>query len=72
MQELNELQGQIKDTSVIVQVENNRDLDMDSILAEVKAQYQAIADNSRAEAESWYEQKVGSEREKAISPTTPI
>ena len=62
MQELRELQGQIKDTSVIVTMDNSRDLDMDSIVAEVKAQYEAIANQSRADAESWYQQKVGSER----------
>uniref|UniRef100_A0A3B3C1Y3 IF rod domain-containing protein n=1 Tax=Oryzias melastigma TaxID=30732 RepID=A0A3B3C1Y3_ORYME len=56
-QELNELQGQIKDTSVIVEMDNSRDLDMDSIVAEVRAQYEEIANNSRAEAEKWYQQK---------------
>ncbi|KAM8754267.1 keratin, type II cytoskeletal 5 [Acanthopagrus schlegelii] len=55
--ELRELQGQIKDTSVIVEMDNSRNLDMDSIVAEVKAQYEQIAANSRAEAESWYQQK---------------
>uniref|UniRef100_A0A8C9ZZ93 Keratin 8 n=1 Tax=Sander lucioperca TaxID=283035 RepID=A0A8C9ZZ93_SANLU len=55
--ELRELQGQIKDTSVIVTMDNSRDLDMDSIVAEVKAQYEAIANQSRADAESWYQQK---------------
>lgn len=67
MQELNELQGQIKDTSVIVQVNNTRDLDMDSIVAEVKAQYAEIADRSRADAEGWYQQKVGRERESNLT-----
>ncbi|XP_073327208.1 keratin, type II cytoskeletal 5 [Pagrus major] len=55
--ELRELQGQIKDTSVIVEMDNSRNLDMDSIVAEVKAQYEQIAANSRAEAETWYQQK---------------
>uniref|UniRef100_A0A3B3DHP2 Keratin 5 n=1 Tax=Oryzias melastigma TaxID=30732 RepID=A0A3B3DHP2_ORYME len=55
--ELSELQGQIKDTSVIVEMDNSRDLDMDSIVAEVRAQYEEIANNSRAEAEKWYQQK---------------
>lgn len=63
MQELQELQGQIKDTSVIVSMDNSRKLDMDSIVAEVKAQYEDIANRSRAEAESWYQAKVGRERE---------
>ena len=55
--ELRELQGQIKDTSVIVEMDNSRNLDMDSIVAEVKAQYEEIANRSRADAESWYQQK---------------
>ncbi|KAM4613458.1 keratin, type II cytoskeletal 8-like [Polymixia lowei] len=55
--ELRELQGQIKDTSVIVEMDNSRNLDMDSIVAEVRAQYEDIANRSRAEAESWYKQK---------------
>jgi len=55
--ELRELQGQIKDTSVIVEMDNSRNLDMDSIVAEVRAQYEDIANKSRAEAETWYKQK---------------
>ncbi|CAL9704058.1 unnamed protein product [Knipowitschia caucasica] len=55
--ELRELQGQIKDTSVIVSMDNTRELDMDSIVAEVKAQYEDIANRSKAEAEMWYKQK---------------
>jgi len=56
-EELRELQGQIKDTSVIVEMDNSRNLDMDSIVAEVKAQYEDIANRSRAEAETWYKSK---------------
>uniref|UniRef100_A0A4W5LCG3 IF rod domain-containing protein n=1 Tax=Hucho hucho TaxID=62062 RepID=A0A4W5LCG3_9TELE len=55
--ELLELQGQIKDTSVVVEMDNSRNLDMDSIVAEVRAQYEDIANRSRAEAETWYKQK---------------
>ncbi|KAM3871958.1 keratin, type II cytoskeletal 8-like [Diretmus argenteus] len=55
--ELRELQGQIKDTSVIVEMDNSRNLDMDSIVAEVRAQYEDIANRSRAEAETWYKEK---------------
>uniref|UniRef100_A0A3Q4ANX0 IF rod domain-containing protein n=1 Tax=Mola mola TaxID=94237 RepID=A0A3Q4ANX0_MOLML len=55
--ELRELQSQIKDTSVIVEMDNSRNLDMDSIVAEVRAQYEDIANRSRAEAETWYRQK---------------
>ena len=71
-QELRELQSQIKDTTAIGEMDNSRQLDMDAIVAEVKAQYEDIANRSRADAESWYQQKVG--REKKISPisTSPI
>ncbi|KAL3058977.1 hypothetical protein OYC64_011000 [Pagothenia borchgrevinki] len=55
--ELHELQSQIKDTSVVVEMDNSRSLDMDSIVAEVRAQYEDIANRSRAEAEGWYKQK---------------
>ncbi|MEQ2166019.1 Keratin, type II cytoskeletal 8 [Goodea atripinnis] len=55
--ELNELQGQIKDTSVIVEMDNSRNLDMDAIVAEVRAQYEDIANRTRAEAETWYKTK---------------
>ncbi|XP_044207314.1 keratin, type II cytoskeletal 8-like [Thunnus albacares] len=56
-EELRELQSQIKDTSVIVEMDNSRNLDMDSIVAEVKAQYEDIANRTRAEAETWYKSK---------------
>lgn len=39
-------------------MDNNRRLDMDSIIAEVKAQYEDIAKRSREEAESWYQSRV--------------
>ncbi|XP_075997058.1 keratin, type II cytoskeletal 8-like [Genypterus blacodes] len=55
--ELRELQSSIKDTSVVVEMDNSRNLDMDAIVAEVRAQYEDIADKSKAEAERWYKQK---------------
>uniref|UniRef100_A0A3Q1B0W4 IF rod domain-containing protein n=1 Tax=Amphiprion ocellaris TaxID=80972 RepID=A0A3Q1B0W4_AMPOC len=55
--ELRELQGQIKDTSVIVEMDNSRVLDMDAIVAEVRAQYEDIANRSKQEAETWYKAK---------------
>uniref|UniRef100_A0A7N8XME3 Keratin 4 n=1 Tax=Mastacembelus armatus TaxID=205130 RepID=A0A7N8XME3_9TELE len=55
--ELQELQGQIKDTSVIVEMDNSRNLDMDAIVAETRAQYEEIARRTKAEAETWYKQK---------------
>ncbi|XP_024431271.1 keratin, type II cytoskeletal 6A [Desmodus rotundus] len=55
--ELAQMQTHISDTSVVLSMDNNRDLDLDSIIAEVKAQYEEIAQRSRAEAESWYQTK---------------
>ncbi|NXQ06924.1 K2C75 protein, partial [Vidua macroura] len=52
--ELSQMQQQVSDTSVVLSMDNNRSLDLDSIIAEVKAQYEEIANRSRAEAESWY------------------
>ncbi|XP_018426424.1 PREDICTED: keratin, type II cytoskeletal cochleal-like [Nanorana parkeri] len=55
--EISQLQAQISDTSVIVSMDNSRDLDLDSIVAEVRAQYEEIANRSRAEAESMYQSR---------------
>ncbi|CAI9557509.1 unnamed protein product [Staurois parvus] len=55
--ELRELQAQISDTSVVLSMDNNRALDLNSIIAEVKAQYEEIAAKSRSEAESTYQNK---------------
>ncbi|KAK9529772.1 hypothetical protein VZT92_013846 [Zoarces viviparus] len=56
-EELRELQAGIKDTSVVVQMDNSRSLNMETIVAEVKAQYEEIAARSREEAEAWYKSK---------------
>lgn len=52
------MQAQVTDTSVILSMDNNRNLDLDSIIAEVKSQYEEIANRSREEAETWYQSKV--------------
>ncbi|PIO24147.1 hypothetical protein AB205_0154050, partial [Aquarana catesbeiana] len=57
-QEMGQLQAQISDTSVVLSMDNNRNLDLDSIIAEVKAQYEEIAKRSRSEAEATYSVKV--------------
>ncbi|XP_059538937.1 keratin, type II cytoskeletal 8 [Myotis daubentonii] len=56
-EEIRELQSQISDTSVVLSMDNNRSLDLDGIIAEVKAQYEDIANRSRAEAETMYQIK---------------
>ncbi|XP_013915203.1 PREDICTED: keratin, type II cytoskeletal 5-like [Thamnophis sirtalis] len=55
--EMAQIRGQISDTNVVLQMDNNRDLDLNSIIAEVKAQYEDIANRSRVEAEAWYQSK---------------
>ena len=52
------MQKTVSDTSVVLSMDNNRCLDLDSIIAEVKAQYEEIANRSRLEAEAWYQSKV--------------
>ncbi|XP_047642661.1 keratin, type II cytoskeletal 79 [Phacochoerus africanus] len=56
-EELSQMQTHVSDTNVILSMDNNRNLDLDSIIAEVKAQYEQIAQRSRAEAEAWYQSK---------------
>ncbi|XP_028929030.1 keratin, type II cytoskeletal 7 [Ornithorhynchus anatinus] len=63
--ELNELQAQISDTSVVLSMDNNRSLDLDGIIADVKAQYEEIAQRSRAEAETMYQIKFETLQAKA-------
>nr|XP_031538822.1 LOW QUALITY PROTEIN: keratin, type II cuticular Hb1-like [Vicugna pacos] len=65
-EELQVLQAHISDTSVTVKMDNSRNLNMDSIVAEIKAQYDDIASRGRAEAESWYRSKC--EEMKATVP----
>nr|XP_011727173.1 keratin, type II cytoskeletal 79 [Macaca nemestrina] len=55
--ELSQVQTHVSDTNVVLSMDNNRNLDLDSIIAEVKAQYELIAQRSRAEAEAWYQTK---------------
>uniref|UniRef100_A0A8C3RW36 IF rod domain-containing protein n=1 Tax=Chelydra serpentina TaxID=8475 RepID=A0A8C3RW36_CHESE len=55
--ELAQMQRQVSDTSVILSMDNNRALDLDGIIAEVKAHYEDMANRSRAEASSMYQGK---------------
>ncbi|KAM6215256.1 keratin, type II cuticular Hb4 [Rhynchocyon petersi] len=57
MEEIQLLQSHISETSVIVKMDNSRDLNIDCIIADIKAQYEEIARRSRADAESWYQTK---------------
>ncbi|XP_021071952.1 keratin, type II cuticular Hb1-like [Mus pahari] len=67
------LHAHISDTSVIVKMDNSRDLNMDCVVAEIKAQYDDIASRSRAEAESWYRTKrLTAENENAKCQNTKL
>ncbi|XP_032973392.1 keratin, type II cytoskeletal 74 isoform X2 [Rhinolophus ferrumequinum] len=54
--ELSQIQAHASDTAIL-SMDNNRDLDLDSIIAEVRAQYEDIAQRSKAEAEGLYQSK---------------
>ncbi|KAM6215257.1 LOW QUALITY PROTEIN: keratin, type II cytoskeletal 4 [Rhynchocyon petersi] len=56
--ELSQMQSHVSDTSVVLSMDNNRCLDLDSIIAEVRAQYEEIAQKSKAEAEALYKIKI--------------
>nr|XP_060620174.1 keratin, type II cytoskeletal 5-like isoform X2 [Anolis sagrei ordinatus] len=65
--ELSQMQGRISDTNVVLQMDNNRDLDLNSIISEVKAQYEDITNRSRVEAETWYQRKFQELQSTAIN-----
>ncbi|XP_025739032.1 keratin, type II cytoskeletal 74 [Callorhinus ursinus] len=56
--EMAQIQTHASETSVILSMDNNRDLDLDSIIAKVRAQYEEIALKSKAEAEALYQSKI--------------
>ncbi|XP_027667006.2 keratin, type II cytoskeletal 3-like [Falco cherrug] len=56
-EELSQMQTISRDLSVVVSMDNNRHLDLESIIEEVRRQYEQIAQNSRAEAEAWYQSR---------------
>ncbi|XP_042524661.1 keratin, type II cytoskeletal 2 oral-like, partial [Dipodomys spectabilis] len=57
--ELSQMQNHVSNMSVVVSMDNNRCLDLDSIIAEVRAQYEEIAQRSKAEVEALYQTKLG-------------
>ncbi|XP_068122033.1 keratin, type II cytoskeletal cochleal-like [Hyperolius riggenbachi] len=63
--EISQLQAQISDTSVVVSMDNSRNLDLDGIITEVKAQYEEIANKSRTEAELLYQSRFEELRQTA-------
>uniref|UniRef100_H0X5E1 Keratin 77 n=1 Tax=Otolemur garnettii TaxID=30611 RepID=H0X5E1_OTOGA len=55
--ELSQIQTHISDTNVILSMDNNRFLDLDSIIDAVRIQYELIAQKSKDEAEALYQTK---------------
>ncbi|XP_048206437.1 keratin, type II cytoskeletal 72-like isoform X2 [Perognathus longimembris pacificus] len=66
--EIAQMQSHISDTSVILSMDNNRQLDLDSIINDVRAQYEDMAMKSKAETETLYQGKC-SNLETAIADT---
>ncbi|XP_004429131.1 PREDICTED: LOW QUALITY PROTEIN: keratin, type II cytoskeletal 74 [Ceratotherium simum simum] len=56
--EMAQIQTHASETSVILSMDNSRDLDLGSIIAEVHAQYEEITLKSKAEAEALYQTKI--------------
>nr|XP_002752550.3 keratin, type II cytoskeletal 74 [Callithrix jacchus] len=56
--EIAQIQAHTSETSVILSMDNSRDLDLDSILTEVRMHYEEIALKSKAEAEALYQTKI--------------
>ncbi|XP_032276742.1 keratin, type II cytoskeletal 1b [Phoca vitulina] len=55
--ELSQMQTHISNTNVILSMDNNRFLDLDSIIDAVRTQYELIAQKSKDEAEALYQTK---------------
>ncbi|XP_012587976.1 PREDICTED: keratin, type II cytoskeletal 74 isoform X2 [Condylura cristata] len=58
--ELAQIQNHASETSVILSMDNNRELNLDGIIDEVRAHYEDIALRSKAEAEALYQSKCTS------------
>ncbi|XP_006870062.1 PREDICTED: keratin, type II cytoskeletal 74 [Chrysochloris asiatica] len=56
--EIAQIRTHVSDTSVILSMDNNRDLDLDSIINEVRTHYEEIALKSKSEAEALYQTKI--------------
>lgn len=58
LKELFELHESMKETSVVVKMDNSRALNMDQVVSEVRLQYEELAARGREEAENWHRTKV--------------
>ncbi|XP_044535184.1 keratin, type II cytoskeletal 3-like [Gracilinanus agilis] len=57
--EMSQMQSDTSDTNVVLSMDNNRCLDLDSIIAEVRAQCEEITQRSKAETVALYQTKLG-------------
>uniref|UniRef100_A0A8C4WRE2 IF rod domain-containing protein n=1 Tax=Eptatretus burgeri TaxID=7764 RepID=A0A8C4WRE2_EPTBU len=64
-EEICELQDRTKDTGVQVTISQGLNADLSTLIAEVRAQYEAIAAKSRQEVECWFKGKVCGKRDKS-------
>uniref|UniRef100_A0A3Q3B282 Si:ch73-233m11.2 n=1 Tax=Kryptolebias marmoratus TaxID=37003 RepID=A0A3Q3B282_KRYMA len=55
--ELMELKNSVKDTTVVVEMDNTRDLNMDQIVSDIRAHFESITANNQEETEMWYKTK---------------
>uniref|UniRef100_A0A286XDJ5 Keratin, type II cytoskeletal 1b n=1 Tax=Cavia porcellus TaxID=10141 RepID=A0A286XDJ5_CAVPO len=55
--EMSQVQTNVTDTNVILSMDNNRTLDLDSIIQAVQAEYELIIQKSKDEAEALYQTK---------------
>ncbi|NWX16508.1 K2C79 protein, partial [Aegotheles bennettii] len=53
--ELSQLQTVVSNTNVILSMDNSRELNMDGIIEEVRQEYEAIAERSKAEVDAMYQ-----------------
>lgn len=65
---MSQLQTIGHDTSVVVNMDNSFNIDLESIIGEVESQYKEIARSSRAEAEAWYHTQVSNQAEMEKKP----
>lgn len=52
------LRNQVNASSVNVEVDAKPQADMSAVMAEIRAQYEGIAEKNRREMEQWYKGKV--------------
>lgn len=57
-QEVNQLNGQIAGSAVTVEIDAPKTQDLGKIMADIRGQYDVLAQKNREDAEKWYQSKV--------------